>query len=162
MNIRLAKPHDLCAIVAIYNETIPSRQVTADTELVSVAQKQSWFAAHTQNRPIYVVELAEKVIAWISFSSFYGRPAYDGTAEVSIYLAKAAQGQGLGSKLMDFAEQQAPSLFITTLLGFIFSHNLPSIRLFEKHGYKKWGELPNVAVMDGNHYSLTILGKSLA
>ena len=43
MTIRLAKPDDLTAIVAIYNETIPSRMVTADTEEVTVADKQPWF-----------------------------------------------------------------------------------------------------------------------
>ncbi|MEJ6476555.1 GNAT family N-acetyltransferase [Pseudoalteromonas piscicida] len=161
MNIRHATSQDLSAIVAIYNETIPSRQVTADTEPVSVAQKQSWFDAHTDNRPIYVVEQESRIVAWLSFSNFYGRPAYSGTAEVSIYLAKAAQGQGLGNQLMTFAQAQAPKLQISTLLGFIFSHNSPSIRLFEKHGFQKWGELPNVAMMDGNSYSLTILGKSL-
>ncbi|NUZ10602.1 N-acetyltransferase family protein [Pseudoalteromonas sp. McH1-7] len=161
MNIRLANSQDLSVIVDIYNETIPSRQVTADTELVSIAQKQDWFDAHTKCRPIYVVELDNIVVAWLSFSNFYGRPAYAGTAEISIYLAKSAQGKGLGSQLMMFAEAQAPKLNITTLLGFIFSHNAPSIRLFEKHGFQKWGELPHIAEMDRTQYSLTILGKSL-
>lgn len=101
------------------------------------------------------------MVAWLSFSNFYGRPAYAGTAEISIYLAKSEQGKGLGSQLMMFAEAQAPKLNITTLLGFIFSHNAPSIRLFEKHGFQKWGELPHIAEMDGTQYSLTILGKSL-
>ena len=161
MNIRLAKQPDLAAIVAIYNATIPSRMVTADTEPVSVAEKQSWFAGHSGKRPIYVVEQDNQVIAWLSYSSFYGRPAYDGTTEVSIYIAEQAQGRGLGSELMRFAEQQAPELEIDTLVGFIFSHNTPSIQLFLKHGYERWGELPKVALLDGKKYSLTILGKHI-
>ncbi len=62
---------------------------------------------------------------------------------------------------MAFAQNHAPSIGVTTLLGFIFSHNTPSISLFKKHGFSCWGELPEVAVMDDKHYNLTIMGKHL-
>ncbi|MGS0536632.1 N-acetyltransferase family protein [Pseudoalteromonas sp. SaAl2] len=161
MITRLADKNDLPAIVAIYNETIAGRMVTADTQPVSVADKQAWFDSHTEKRPIYVYQQNEKIVAWLSYKSFYGRPAYDGTVEISIYITSTAQGQGLGKKLLKFAEQQAKRLDIKVLLAFIFSHNTPSIKLFEKFAFSHWGELPNVAVMDGNPYSLTILGKHL-
>lgn len=161
MITRLADKNDLPAIVAIYNETIAGRMVTADTQPVSVADKQVWFDSHTKKRPIYVYQQGEEVVAWLSYKSFYGRPAYDGTVEISIYITSAAQGQGLGKKLLKFAEQQAKQLDIKVLLAFIFSHNTPSIKLFEKFSFTHWGELPKVAVMDGNLYSLTILGKHL-
>ena len=80
MTIRLAKPDDLTAIVAIYNETIPSRMVTADTEEVTVADKQPWFDSHTAQRPIFVYCENNQVLAWLSYKSFYGRPAYDGSS----------------------------------------------------------------------------------
>ena len=68
---------DLPAIVAIYNSTVPSRQVTADLEPVSIESRHAWFHAHGPNtRPLWVVEEAGRVIAWLSFSDFYGRPAY--------------------------------------------------------------------------------------
>ncbi|MGB1303271.1 N-acetyltransferase family protein, partial [Pseudoalteromonas marina] len=98
---------------------------------------------------------------WVSYKSFYGRPAYDGTVEMSIYITKNAQGKGLGKKLMQFAQSEAKKLDISVLLGFIFSHNLPSVKLFKHFGFDVWGELPNVAVMDNNLYSLTIFGKHL-
>ncbi|NMM41428.1 GNAT family N-acetyltransferase [Pseudoalteromonas arctica] len=161
MTIRLANSNDLAAIVAIYNETIASRMVTADTEQVSIADKQSWFNSHTKQRPIYVYEQDSKVIAWLSYKSFYGRPAYDATVEISIYITAFAQGQGLGKHLLAFAQEQAKPLNIKVLLAFIFSHNIPSIKLFERFGYQQWGNLPNVAILDDNHYSLTILGKHL-
>ncbi|WP_404342561.1 GNAT family N-acetyltransferase [Pseudoalteromonas mariniglutinosa] len=162
MSIRIASQNDLAAIVAIYNETIPSRMVTADTEAVSVADKQAWFDGHSQQRPIYVYEQDGQVIAWLSYKSFYGRPAYDGTVEISIYITTKGQGQGLGKKLLVFAEQQAKQLGIGVLLAFIFSHNIPSIKLFKRFNYAIWGELPEIAIMDHKAYSLTILGKHLA
>ncbi|MGO2012369.1 MAG: GNAT family N-acetyltransferase [Pseudoalteromonas sp.] len=161
MSIRLANQADLAAIVAIYNETIPSRMVTADTEPTTVDEKQAWFDSHNERRPIYVYEQAEQVSAWLSYKSFYGRPAYDGTVEISIYLASAVQGRGLGKQLLTFAEQQAKMLNISVLLAFIFSHNIPSIKLFQRFEYQTWGVLPNIATMDGQKYSLTILGKNL-
>lgn len=161
MTIRLARPEDLKTIVAIYNETIASRMVTADTEEVSVTDKQAWFDSHTPQRPIYVYSENDQVLAWLSYKPFYGRVAYEGTVEISIYITAKAQGKGLGKTLMEFAQTQAKQLNIKVLLGFIFSHNLPSIKLFKHFNFSVWGELPQVAIMDNNLYSLTIFGKHL-
>lgn len=159
MKTRLAKQFDLPAIVDIYNQTITSRMVTADTEQQSVQSKQAWFDSHTKTRPIYVVEENGRVIAWLSFKSFYGRPAYDGTVEIAIYVDSNQRGKNVGQTLLEFAESLAPTLQIKSLLAFIFSHNTPSMRLFIKNNFTVWGELPNVAKMDDKEYSLTILGK---
>eukprot|EP01032_Pedospumella_encystans_P026255 gene26255-29655_t len=44
---RIATLTDLPTIVAIYNSTIASREVTADTEPVSVESRLAWFHEHT-------------------------------------------------------------------------------------------------------------------
>jgi L-amino acid N-acyltransferase YncA len=153
---------DLPAIVAIYNSTVPSRQVTADLEPVSVESRLPWFHAHgPATRPLWVVEEAGRVIAWLSFSDFYGRPAYRHTSEVSIYLDEAARGKGLGRKLLTAALEAAPELDIHTVLGFVFGHNEPSMRLFQGFGFTVWGKLERVAVLDGVERDLIILGKRL-
>ncbi len=158
---REAQARDIEAVVAIYNQTVPSRMVTADTEEVTIEQKQAWFDSHTKHRPLIVAEQGGKVLGWLSFKSFYGRPAYEQTVEIGIYLDSAAQGQGLGSAFMTHAEEIAKRCKIRTLLGFIFSHNVPSIKLFAKFAYQTWGELPDIAMMDGKRYGLTIMGKHL-
>ncbi|MFT4067565.1 GNAT family N-acetyltransferase [Paraburkholderia sp.] len=157
---------DLPAIVAIYNSTIPSRQVTADLEPVSVESRLGWFHAHSpRKRPLWVVEAPRepgRLIAWLSFSDFYGRPAYQRTAEVSIYLDERARGQGLGKQLLAASLEAAPGLGIDTLLGFVFGHNEASLRLFRGFGFDTWGSLPRVAVLDGVERDLVILGKRVA
>ena len=160
MLIRDASIEDLPAIVAIYNSTVPTRMVTADTEPVSVASRQQWFADHSPaRRPLWVAEAGGQIAGWLSFSSFYGRPAYDGTCEVSVYLAPEHRRQGLGSQLLLRCIEQAPRIRVATLLGFVFGHNEPSLRLFEKVGFRCWGHLPRVAVLDNVERDLIIVGR---
>ena len=162
--LRIAEPRDLPGIVAIYNSTVSSRMVTADTEPVSVASRQAWFDAHEpQRRPLWVCEDADAQMAgWMSFSDFYGRPAYGATAEVSIYLDAQRRGQGLGRYLLQQAIDHAPQVGVNTLLGFIFGHNAPSLALFRKYGFETWADLPRVATLDGVERDLIILGKRVA
>jgi phosphinothricin acetyltransferase len=160
---RLATFDDLPAIVAIYNSTVPSREVTADTEPVSVESRHAWFAEHTPDkRPLWVVEQNGQVIGWLSYSNFYGRPAYSGTAELSIYIHEMARGKGLGRYFLQQAIDFAPTIAIHTLLGFIFGHNLPSLKLFEAFGFERWANLQRVAILDGVERDLVIVGKRVA
>ncbi|ASB87051.1 GNAT family N-acetyltransferase [Bacillus sonorensis] len=162
MKLRIAKQDDLQTVVDIYNSTISSRMVTADTEPVTAEDKLDWFLHHTESRPLYIVENeAQECIGWISFESFYGRPAYAKTAEVSIYLHKAHRGKGAGSAVLKKALNAASGLGIRSLMAFIFAHNEPSIRLFQKFGFSEWGHFPGIAEMDGHRYDLKILGKEL-
>jgi len=160
---RLAREADLAAIVAIYNETIAARLVTADLEPVSVESRRAWFREHDRpTRPLWVIERDGAVAAWLSFSCFYGRPAYDGTAEVSVYVAGRARRCGLASALLRAAVAAGPALGLHTLLGFIFGHNAPSLALFERLGYQRWGLLPRVAVLDGIERDLVIVGHHIS
>ncbi|GAB6180851.1 GNAT family N-acetyltransferase [Desulfotomaculum defluvii] len=159
MNIRLARESDLPAIIGIYNSTVPSRMVTADTEPVTVESRLAWFREHDpNNRPIWVAEDGGTIMGWLSLSSFYNRPAYNATTEVSIYIAEEYRGKGIGNKLLTKAIYESPQFGITTLLAFIFGHNEPSLHLFRKHNFERWGFLPKVAVLDGIDRDLVILG----
>ncbi|WP_050616189.1 GNAT family N-acetyltransferase [Bacillus testis] len=154
--------NDLPIIIDIYNSTIPSRLVTADLEPVTVESRIPWFHEHNpENRPLWIARYQGEICGWISFQSFYGRPAYQGTAEVSIYLHEHFRGQGLGSMMLQQALEASPSLGIQTLLGFIFGHNRPSILLFERFSFEKWGLLPRVAELDGVERDLIIMGKRI-
>jgi L-amino acid N-acyltransferase YncA len=166
---RIATLDDLPTIVAIYNSTIASREVTADTEPVSVESRLNWFHEHQpERRPLWVIERAgddsasPEILGWISYSNFYGRPAYSGTAEVSIYIAEAARGQGIGKYALTEAIAHAPQIAVHTVLGFIFGHNAASLGLFRKFGFDEWAHFPCVANLDGVERDLIILGKRVA
>ncbi len=159
MTIRHACEFDLPTIVAIYNTAIPSRMASADLEPVSWESRLSWFNARSPSeRPLWVIEVEGAIAGWLSFQSFYGRPAYNRTAEISIYIAPNFHRCGLGRRLLAQAISESPSLGLKTLIGFIFAHNQPSLNLFEAFGFKVWGHLPNIAELDNIERDLIIMG----
>ena len=163
ITFRNAGLEDLPKIVEIYNSTIPSRMVTADTEPISVESRKQWFAEHnSETRPLWIIEdQQDKVLGWVSFSSFYGRPAYNGTVELSIYMDESCRGKGYGKKILQYCIDNAGKFGVKTLLGFIFLHNEPSLKLFRYFGFEDWGLFPDVAVLDGVERTLVILGKRI-
>jgi phosphinothricin acetyltransferase len=161
--VRDATEADLPAITQIYNATIPGRMVTADTEPVSVESRVPWFRAHNpQSRPLWVVVDGATVCGWLSLNSFYGRPAYYTTAEVSVYVAESHRHRGIGRGLIERVIAECPRYQVRTLLGFIWAHNEPSLTLFHKLGFKQWGHLPRVAILDQAERDLVILGRRVA
>ncbi len=162
VQIEYARIEDLPRIVEIYNSTIESRMVTADLEPVTVEQRIPWFEEHSSDRrPLWVMKQEGQVVAWASLSSFYGRPAYNGTVEVSVYVDQNCRGIGAGSRLLNTIFAACPQLGISTVLGFVFGHNEPSLGLLRKHGFEQWGYYPEVAVLDGVKRDLAILGKKI-
>jgi L-amino acid N-acyltransferase YncA len=162
IKFQFATQNDLTKIVGTYNASIPGRLATADLEKVTVESKQKWFDDHNLvDRPLLIILFDEQYAGWMSFSSFYGRPAYQATVEVSIYLEPLFHKKGIGKTALQFAEIEAKKRRISTLLGFIFGHNEASIHLFQKAGYHKWAHLPEIANMEGVLRDLIILGKKV-
>ncbi|WP_095499360.1 GNAT family N-acetyltransferase [Paraferrimonas haliotis] len=161
VSIRHANRDELAAIVDIYNQSIPHRMATADVEPVSVSSRQAWFDSHHERRPLWVAVKENRVLGWCSLRDFYGRPAYDITAEVAVYIDRDWHGFGVAQYLLRHAINKAPSLGIQTLVAFVFAHNLPSIGLFQKNQFQVWGELPQLARLDKRYVDLTILGLPL-
>ncbi len=163
--LRDARENDLPAIVEIYNAAIPGRMATADTVSISVESRADWFAQHnSQTRPLWVLERKLEseskleIIAWISLNSFYGRPAYQATAEVSLYVASNHHGEGIGTRLLQKMIAHCPDFGVETLVGFVFAHNLASLKMNGKVGFQQWGFLPEVAQLDGEKRDLIIVG----
>ncbi len=160
--IRHAETSDLPAIVAIYNASIPGRLATADTEPVAVTDREEWFASFDRlARPLWVYDSDGEVLGWLGLRSFYGRPAYHRTVESAVYVAPEHQREGIARRLLAHALDECPRLGGANVLAFVFSHNMPSVTLFEAHGFGRWGLLPKVCEMDGREHDLLILGKRL-
>ena len=163
MNLRDAAESDLPAIVEIYNAAILTRMATAQLEPVTVAERRPWFCAHTADvHPLWVMEEAGRIAGWLSFSVFIPRAAYRVTSELSVYVHNDFRQRGVGAALLGEALARAPALGLTTLLGLIFGHNEPSLRLFAKFGFERWGHLPQIAQMEANARDLVIMGRRVS
>ena len=160
MIIRDAVEADLPFIVEIYNATVPARMVTAELEPTTVEARLPWFREHSPEQyPCWVAELEGRVIGWLDFKKFQARAAYRGTAEISVYVHDEFRHRGVGQRLLEQAIARAPSLGITALVGLIFGHNEPSLKLFRRLGFERWGFLPGVAQLDRVERDLVVMGR---
>lgn len=160
LHIREATEADLPAIVDIYNQSIPAGWSTADTKPIAVADRIEWFHKFDpKKRPIWVAEVAGQIVAMTYLSSFYGgRPAYDATAEASIYVATAWHRRGIGRRLKRWVVEQCPRLGVTTLLSMHFDHNDGTRRINESLGFERMGHLTEIALVQGQKRGLVIWG----
>src|SRR5207248_7132251 len=160
MIIRDAVEADLPTIVEIYNATVPTHMVTAELEPTTVEARLPWFREHwSEHYPFWVAESEGRVIAWLDFKRFLPRCAYRGTAEISVYVDEEFRRRGVGQRLLEQAIARAPSLGITALVGLIFGHNEPSLKLFQSLGFERWGFFPGVAQLDGVERDLVVMGQ---
>jgi L-amino acid N-acyltransferase YncA len=160
ITVRDALESDLPAIIDIYNATVPTRMVTAELEPTTVEARLPWFREHSPNQhPFWVAESDGQVVGWLDFKKFLLRCAYRGTAEISVYVDEKFRRQGVARRLLEQAIARSPSFEITAMVGLIFAHNEPSLKLFERLGFERWGLLPRIARLDGNDRDLVIMGR---
>jgi L-amino acid N-acyltransferase YncA/predicted O-methyltransferase YrrM len=160
MKISDAVATDLPAIIEIYNAAIATRMATAQLEPVTLDERRDWLNEHSpDNHPFWVMECNGQVAGWLSLKSFLPRCAYRGTVEVSLYVGEKFRRRGIARRLLEEAVARAHSLKITAMVGLIFAHNQPSLRLFAQLGFKRWGLLPRIARLDGIERDLTIMGR---
>ncbi|MFB3905713.1 MAG: N-acetyltransferase family protein [Acidobacteriota bacterium] len=155
VNFRIAEAADLPAIVEIYNQAVALRKATAELTPVSVESRKEWLAGHTAARfPVFVAETGGMVVGWCSLSPYRpGRMALRFTAEISYYIHEDFRRQGIGARLVAHVVEESRSRGIKSLVAILLDVNVGSIRLLEKLGFEKWGELPRVADFDGQEYS---------
>jgi len=158
--VRDATRYDLPAIVEIYNQSVAAGWSTADTEPIEIESRIEWFEHHDpERRPLWVAELDDRVVAWISLTSWYeGRPAYDATAEVSTYIATDYHRRGMGLFLKQRMIEACPGLGVTTMLSLHFDHNEGTGRINEKLGFERMGHLEEIALIAGQPRGLVISG----
>jgi phosphinothricin acetyltransferase len=158
--IRDAVDADLPAIIDIYNAAIATRISTAQLEPVTLESRRDWLKQHSPDRfPFWVIEFDGQVAGWLTIKEFLPRGAYKGTVEVSVYVSENFRRRGFAGALLEQAIARASTLGITAMVGLVFAHNEPSLKLFERLGFDRWGLLPGVARLDGVERDLIIMGR---
>lgn len=157
--VRSAALADLPAITAIYNEAILTTTATFDTEPKSLVERQVWFEAHDARHPVLVAELDGQVVGWASLSKWSERLAYADTAEISLYVASAYRGQGVGKALMAAIVQEGRRVGLHTLIARIAAGNEVSVRLHEAAGFEQIGVMREVGRKFGQLLDIHLMQK---
>jgi L-amino acid N-acyltransferase YncA len=137
----------------IYEEGIASGNATFETSAPAWA---SWDAKHFANCRL-VARRGVEVIGWAALSHVSSRRAYRGVAEVSVYIAGSARGQGIASELMSALVEASEAAGIWTLQAGIFEENTASLALHEKHGFRRVGMREKIGCLNGQWRDVVLM-----
>ena len=136
MEIRSATVGDVPAILDIVNHYVANTDIIFDTEPRSLEAQQQWLADH--NSPMHPVLVGVEdgdVVGWASLSRVSGKGAYDATVEVSVYLAAAERGRGLGPQLLETILTAGDRAGVHAVVARITGGNDTSVKMFERSGF---------------------------
>ncbi len=128
---------------AIYEEGIATRNATFET---NAPDWQDWNEKHLQECR-FVASLDDQVVGWAALSPISSRYVYRGVAEVSIYLAASARGQGIGKALLKVLVDESEAAGIWTLQAGIFPENTASVALHKAFGFREVGVRKHIGKM---------------
>jgi L-amino acid N-acyltransferase YncA len=141
------------SVRAIYLEGIATGNATFAR---SAPAWEDWDADHLKCcRSVAVFD--GRIVGWAALSPYSRRQVYAGVAEVSIYVAAAAQGQGAGTELLAALVACSEANGIWTLQAGIFPENRASLRLHERFGFRVVGTRERIGQMDGRWRDVVLL-----
>ena len=134
MHVRTAQPGDAAAIARIYNQGIQDRVATFETVAREADHVRAWFDGR---HPMVVVEEAGAVIAFASTSPYSSRACYDGIAEFSVYVDRAARSRGAGRLAMLELIRTAEAAGFWKLVSRVFPENTASRALLRSRSEER-------------------------
>lgn len=140
-------------VAAIYQAGIATGCATFETE---VPPWEKWDAGHRQDCRL-VARHGAQVLGWAALSPVSGRCVYAGVAEVSIYLAAAARGQGIGKTLLQALVEASEQAGIWTLQAGIFAENVASIALHRACGFREVGYRERLGQLYGMWHDVVLM-----
>jgi phosphinothricin acetyltransferase len=120
---------------AIYEEGIATGDATFEQDPPS---SEAWDQSHLAACRL-VAEQAGRVVGWAALSRVSDRCVYGGVAEVSVYVAAGARGQGIGRALLQALVEESERQGLWTLQAGVFPENLASVRIHERCGFRVVG-----------------------
>jgi phosphinothricin acetyltransferase len=152
MIVRALVADDWPAVRAIYEEGIRSGDATFETEAPAW---EAWDAAHPRLR--LVAERDGSVVGWAALAPMSPRRCYRGVGEVSVYIAEAARGEGVGRALLERLVELSERKGYWTLSAGIFPENEASLRLHRACGFRDLGTYRGLGESGGAWRDVAIL-----
>lgn len=144
---------DWPAVAQIYGEGIATGQASFET---SIPDWESWDAAH-HPRLRLVAAADGALLGWAALSPVSGRCVYGGVMEVSVYVAAAARGHGVGTALLQALISASEAAGIWTLQAGIFPENRGSLALHQRCGFRQVGRREKIGQLAGQWRDVLLL-----
>ena len=126
----------------------------AEAWLAPMVQRGTALVAHVSGEPHDVVGFAVAG-PWHSYEG------YVRTVEDSIYLSPAAQGKGLGARLLAALIEASRRAGDRTMIALIEAGHATSVRLHERYGFTTVGTVPQAGEKHGQILDLTLMSRCL-
>jgi phosphinothricin acetyltransferase len=139
------RPQDWEFVRSIYLEGMATGQATFETE---APDWERWDAGHLPQCRL-VARKGDGVLGWAALSPVSKRQVYAGVTEVSVYVAAASRGDGVGGALMRALIEASERHGVWTLQSSVFPENLASVALHLKHGFREVGRRERIARHQG-------------
>jgi L-amino acid N-acyltransferase YncA len=144
-DISAMRSDDWPAVRDIYSDGVATGDASFETE---TPEWTKWDCAHLQDCRL-VARDRQRILAWAALSTVSNRRVYSGVAEVSIYVASAVRGCGIGKMLLQALIKQSERCGIWTLQAGIFPENVPSIALHRSCGFREVGRRHKLGQRNG-------------
>ncbi len=146
---------DWGAVQAIYAEGIATGDATFEREPPSWPQFERSHPEAT--RFVASDPDAGRIVGFAMLTPVSDRCAYAGVAEVSVYVAAAARGSGVGSALLEALIRASEQVGIWTLQAGIFPENRASLALHRRCGFREVGVRERLGCMQGRWRDVLLL-----
>ena len=140
-------------VLRIYVEGIATGNATFETEAPSW---EKWDSGHLRDCRL-IAQQGSKVLGWAALSPVSSRCVYGGVAEVSVYVAEAARGKGLGKLLLAALIESSENSGLWTLQAGIFPENTASIALHKSLGFREVGRRERIGKMGDTWRDVVLL-----
>lgn len=153
--------HYLENVRGTYNYFVSNTTVSFDLEPYTPEQMRTLIEPLSELYRSYIVLFEGAYAGYIMLTQHKKRPAFNVTAEVTIYLDPAFTGKGIGKAAVKFLEEQARALAFHSLVATICTENESSLALFGKLGFKQVAHYEEIAYKFERWLDLACLQKRL-
>jgi L-amino acid N-acyltransferase len=152
------------AILEILNDAIVSSTALYDYQPRTPENMSAWFEAKQAGHfPVWgALDDLGGLLGFATYGSFRAWPAYKYSVEHSVYVARAARGQGVGTRLMQRLIQSALEQQKHTLIGGIDAQNAGSVAFHRKLGFEHVGTIKQAGFKFGRWLDLAFYQLMLA